>query len=490
MSMRMEHSMNVSTKLSHELRMAPHIIQSIEILTLPALELHNFIQEQLAENPVLETIEPIVEETNGSESNKNDEQEPKEEKQMDEESLNSFENLESSDLKEYFSEDTYIAKKTNYSEERDKKFEAMQNTAARPMSLSDYLYQQFQLFDLSEKVEKAGEYIIYNIDAMGYLRYPLEEIIKPIQEEVSIEDAEEALRYVQNLEPTGVGARSMEECLLLQLDEDSPDYASQKLIISKYLTDIYNNKYPKVAKDTGKSIEEIKSIVKSLQKLNPKPGSEYSAEETHVILPDLVVDFIDGDYVIRMEEDYIPQLCVSNLYRSYLEEKNKDRKTKNYIKKKMESANWVIDAIRQRQRTLYRVASEIIKHQRDFLDHGLSHLHPLKMEDVANTLEISVSTVSRAVIEKYIQTARGIFPLRFFFTGGIDKRGSEEKSESRVSVKHRISEIVINEDKSNPLSDEDIAEKLKAVGLDIARRTITKYRKALKIPSSRQRKVY
>ena len=458
-SMRLDFSLQ--QQLSTELRMAPHIIQSIEILTLPALELHTFIQEQLEINPVLETQEATDSQTKKEEQPAEDSQQ-----QIDENFLNNFENLESDDWREYFSEgsENYTVRK--YSDDKDKKFEALQNTAARPMSLSDYLYQQFQLFDLPEKIKKVGEYILYNIDEKGYLRYPLEDIIKPLEGEASTEDAELALTYVQKLEPAGVGARTIEECLLLQLDKNDPNYAFTRELIEKYLYDIYNNKYPKIIKETGKTLDEIKEAIASLQKLNPKPGDEYSAESTHIIMPDVVVEYIEDEYIIRLEEQYIPQLRISSLYRRLLDRENKNRKAKEFIKKKMESANWVIDAIKQRQRTLYRVAEEIVNHQREFLDHGLTHLKPLKMQDVADALNISVSTVSRAISDKYIQTPRGIFPLKFFFTGAIEK--CEGRNESRVSVKQRIQEIVDHEDKTKPLSDEEIAERLKTSGLNIA----------------------
>jgi len=487
--------MSMKQKLSTELRMAPHIIQSIEVLTLPILELQAFVQEQLEINPVLETLENSedMEESHPSLSSEEKQEEASEKdelKPVDEARLNSFENLELEGWDEFYSQDR-IAKRGD-DDDKDKKLEAMQNSADRPCSLQDHLFEQFRFSDLPEHLWPIGEQIIYNIDANGYLRYPLEEIVRGITPNPSIEHAQEALRYVQKLDPSGIGARNIQECLILQLLPQDPDYQFKKDLIEKYLQDISDNKYPKIAKELGRDIEEIKFAVEEIKHLNPKPGAKYGAEQSHIILPDVVIELVDGEYVIRMEDEYIPQLRINPYYMRLLQEEKADTElnsqAKDFIKKKIESANWVIDAIRQRQNTLYRVVAELVKNQRLFLDHGLNALKPLKMQEVADALQIHVSTVSRAISEKYIQTPRGIFPIKFFFIGSIDKKGGE--NESRVSVKQRVQEMINQEDKISPLSDEEIVERLKQSGLEIARRTVTKYRKALGIASSRRRKQY
>lgn len=491
-SMRLEMQMN--QKLTTELRMAPHIIQSIEVLTLPILELQTFIEEQLQSNPVLETEEreketdvspeePDIEASSATE-------ERQQENPVDEEALNDFENLERDDWSEFYSQD-HIGKRSD--EDKDKKMEAMQNSADKPISLQDFLFEQFRLLDMPENLRAIGQQIIYNIDSNGYVRYPLEEIVKSIDPIPSLEDAKKALQYIQKLEPPGIGATSMQECLILQLSPDDKDYYFKKELIEKYLYDIYYNKYPKIAKETGRKMEDINAAIASIRKLNPKPGAEYSTEQSQTILPDAIVELKDGEYVIRLENDYIPQLRISPYYRNMVEGKKQDQtdmnpQAKEFIKKKIEAAHWIIEAIKQRQNTLYRVVQEAVQRQRDFLDNGINHLKPLRMQEVADTLSIHVSTVSRAIADKYIQTPRGIFPIKFFFTGSIDKKDGE--TESRVSVKERVQDMILQEDKKNPLSDEQIVEKLKNAGLDIARRTVTKYRKALGLASSRRRKHY
>jgi RNA polymerase sigma-54 factor len=245
---------------------------------------------------------------------------------------------------------------------------------------------------------------------------------------------------------------------------------------------------PKVAKETGESIATIKEMLEEFKRFDPSPGSRFSAEEPHYIYPDVVVELVGDRYEIRLEDNSYPQLRVSQSYINMLRNKQVDPDLRKHIRKNVESAKWLIESIEQRKSTLYRVASEIVKRQRAFLDHGVKYLKPLKMQEVADALSIHVSTVSRAISDKYIQTHRGIFPMKFFFTGAA--QGSNGAVESRAGVKQKVKEIIDSEDKKNPLSDEEIVEKLKALGLDIARRTVTKYRKALKIPSSRQRREY
>ncbi len=525
-------NMEIGQKLNMEMRIAPHIIQSIEILTMPILELQTFIQQALENNPVLETVDTLESEEDSNLNREEDSfeennDESNKEATLDEEQLNSFENLEYGDWEEFYNQDRIVKK----GDDKDKKMEAMQNSADRPISLQDNLFQQFRLSDVPENLRPIGEQIIFNIDANGYLRYSLEEVIYTITPTPSLELAQEALRYVQRLEPAGIGARNIQECLILQLKEGEPDYSLKKELIEKYLEDIYHNRYPKIAKEIGRNIDDIKLAVEEIKRLNPKPGSEYSTEQSHIIMPDVVVEMIDGEYIIRMEEEYLPQLHINPYYINLLQigkeeartkdlkkkEENKgkdlkrkedlenknlsediiakedakakeDAEAKDFIKKKIDSAKLIIEAIQQRQNTLYRVVSELVKNQKLFLDHGINYLKPLKMQEVANALGIHVSTVSRAIAEKYIQTPRGIFPIKFFFTGSIDKKDGE--NESRVSVKQRVHEIIQQENKNNPLSDEEIVEKLKKSGLEIARRTVTKYRKALGIASSRRRKQY
>jgi RNA polymerase sigma-54 factor len=229
-------------------------------------------------------------------------------------------------------------------------------------------------------------------------------------------------------------------------------------------------------------------MIAYISTLDPKPGSSFSQETVHYITPDVIIEWVEGKYEIRLEDAFFPSLRINPSYKTIFQKERKNSKVREYIKKKLESARLLIEAIEQRQNTLYRVCREIVRKQKDFLDFGINHLKPLKMQEIADILGIDVSTVSRAIAQKYAQTHRGIFPIKFFFTGAIES--SSGLSESRVSVKQKVKEIIDNEDRKAPLSDDDIAARLKSQGLDIARRTVTKYRKSMGISSSRQRRVY
>ncbi len=423
----------------------------------------------------------------------------------------------------------------------DEKLEALQNTAGRPMSFQEYLEQQVHLLSPDLLGEDPGDMIelcsaiIYNIDDRGYLMYPIEEILQSLlaasaapaappdavaagdaaavekQESAappgpahlpgSSEEAplalrspptrdrlQKALEIVQSLDPPGVGGRDLKECLLLQLKRDGQEYGVETQIIEHFLEDLGANRLPKIAKALGMTVEEVKAAADLIASLNPLPGKLFGGESPNFIKPDVVVQEVDGKYEVRVESEHQPRLQVSSYYRDLYRHAGKDAELKKFVKKKLESAEWLIAAIRQRQSTLLRTAQEIVEIQKGFLDHGISHLKPLKMIEVAERVGVHVSTISRAISGKYIQTPRGIFDLKFFFTGGAVK--SDGSMEARGSVIQRIKDLVDKEDKASPLSDVDIVNKLKESDITLSRRTVTKYREAENIPSSRQRRSY
>jgi len=431
------------------------------------------IQDELEENPVLE-IKDVP--TDG------------EKKSTEEEEGKGGEYEKLADMEgewpDYFGQ----GRVDRASQEKDKKMEAMQNTAARPISLQEFLFQQFNLMGISEREREIGEKIIFNIDKNGYLQYPLEEIFDFENGGVNRPETEKVLSLVQGLDPPGVGGRDIVEVLLLQLDPNDPALLAKEKLLGNHLEDLLKNRLPKVAKTLGLSMEELKLLLGQIGILNPRPGTLYNNEEPRYIVPDVIVEMFDGEYVVRLENRYVPSLRISGMYRKMLRDKSSDVETRKFVRQKIEAARWLIEAIEQRQNTLYRVACEIFKVQLPFLDHGIAHMTPLKMQAIADSLEIHVSTVSRAIAEKYVQTHRGIYPLKFFFTGGTTN--SAGKDLSRATVRMRVKEIIEGETRSDPLSDEDIAIALQREGLDIARRTVTKYRKLLNIPSSRRRKEY
>ncbi|MGQ3685563.1 MAG: RNA polymerase factor sigma-54 [Candidatus Loosdrechtia sp.] len=473
-------------QLQQKMKLSPQIIQSIEILQLPLLALIEHVQQELVDNPVLEEV---VEDRKDEMLKEGEDITLSSDNNTDDVKKDEFDRLGeiAEDWRDYYSQT--IVRRNKFSEERDQKQEALENTAAKPMSLHDYLMGQASLVDIPDHLVEACENIIYSIDKAGYLASPLEEIMQSLEKPLAPEEIKEALKIVQSLEPPGVGARNLQECLLLQLDKRDPNYSFTKELLLNHLEDIEMKKYPLISKKTGQSLEAIKKQVEFIRTLNPKPGSVFCDETIPYVVPEIKVEYLDGKYeVFLIDNTNLPHLHISSFYKKFLNKNGTDNSTLQYIQKKIESAKWLIEAIEQRRSTLYKVACKIVELQEDFLNEGIQKLRTLKMQDVADVVGVHVSTVSRAIAHKYIQTPQGIFEIKFFFTGGF--QNVDGSMESWEAIRQKLSEIIAKEDKSNPLSDEEIAEKLHASGVAIARRTVTKYRRIMKIPSSRQRKVY
>jgi len=478
MQMRMEAFLQQRPEL--RMKLAPQIIQSIEILQLPTLELQQRLKQEMLENPVLEMQEALAED----EEEEMVEEAPREERADTDEDFDKMQQIEEA-VRDYGSQT--IRRVVDHSE-TDRKYEAMQNTAARPISLQDYLFDQYSLLDTPKDLRKAAENLIYNIDDDGYLQYGLQDIIESMDGQATLEQAERALGIIQKLDPPGVGARDLSECLLLQLRDDPEDHTLARRLIADHLEDLYMNRIPKVAKATGASLEEVKEAIEFVSHLNPRPGTAFSSQISPYVIPDVIVEYVDGGYEVQLEDDRLPRVYINSAYSRLLRDERTGEPAKEYIRKKIQAARWLIDSIEQRRNTLYKIARAIVDIQRPFLEKGVAHLVPLKMQTVAQATEVHVSTVCRAIADKYMQAPTGIFPLRFFFTGGT--RTTDGRVRSRKSVRQLVKQVIENEDKRSPLSDDEVAAKLQAQGLDIARRTVTKYRKALNIPSSRQRKAY
>lgn len=464
-------------RLEQQLRLAPQIIQSIEILQLNSLDLLDLVKQELCENEVLEEVaekgklDPLVEACGDPPARAADDD---------------IEHMESlGDWTDYFKR----RKNLSGDGDSDKKLEAMQNTAARPTNLRESLETDLRLLEAEPRLKELAARIIQCLDDNGYLNEPLEELAKTLGGDAPIEDIEAALRLIQQLEPKGVGARNLQECLLLQLDPADSKFGLKKRLLTEHFGDLSKNRLPKIAKEINESLESLKSTLSEMASLDPSPGSTVGQERAHYIHPDVLLEWTDGGYVVTLTDGHIPRLQLAPRYLRMVEKETSNTQLRDYLRKKVDSARWLIESIEQRQDTLYRVACEIFKHQRDFLDHGVANLRPLKMQNVADALGVHVSTVSRAVSNKYVQTHRGIFALKFFFSGSSGGNGTAEL-ESRASVRGFVEDMIKNEDKRNPLSDDEIAEKIHAMGLPIARRTVTKYRKAMRIPASRQRRVY
>ncbi|MBN2489319.1 MAG: RNA polymerase factor sigma-54 [Planctomycetes bacterium] len=476
--MRLELSMKA--RLEQQLRLAPQIIQSIEILQLPTQDLLELIEQELAENELLERQdladpETAPEEPDGAAATS-------EEDTRLQETLDRLESLED------WSDD-FAPRRRAGADEKDRKYEALQNTASRPATLEEHLLGQLRLGEAAPRIRGLAEYLALNLDESGFLTGEPEALLAGRREDYTAAETEEALALLRSLDPQGIGARNVRECLLLQLDPRCKDYYLLRELIEHHFDDLNKNKLPRIAKATGQPLEKITELRDFLATLDPAPGTAFQEARAVPIQPDVVVEWVDGRYEIQVQENYFPRLGISPRYRELLEREKNNPKVREYIRKKLESARWLIESIEQRKNTLFKVSREIVDRQREFLDNGIHYLKPLKMQEVADALGIHVSTVSRAIADKWLQCPQGIKPLKFFFTGATDVSGGGV--ESRVSVKTHIQELIQKEDPKNPLSDEDIMQTLcRDLGLHIARRTVTKYRKALAIPSSRQRRQF
>jgi len=483
--------MEASLQFRQEMRMrlAPQIIQSIEILQLPLIELRQRIDQELLENPLLDLTD-IEDQADAGETSP--EEEPAEERVADVtvESSNESEQYERlDDLTTYYHDFSggggYRARSLDGI---DAKQDAFENSPAPDISLEEHLRGQLTYVEMGDTVRQVCDNIIANLDSRGYLAHPLEEIVGSMEIEVGPNQAEEALRIVQALEPPGVGAREVKECLVLQLDRREEDYEFLRALITEHFDDILKNRYPKVVKEAGCTLDQLKAAVEKIAGLNPIPGSLFDTPRVPHVLPELRIEEVDGEYVVSLENTWLPSLAISNYYARRLQQKDLDPKTRDYLQKKLQSAQGFISAVQQRRATLYRVTDEIVRAQKEYFDKGRMHLKPLKMQEVADRVGVHVSTVSRAIADKYVQTPRGVSSLKYFFVGGLAKEDGD--MESWEVVRQKLLEVVEKEDKRKPLNDEEIAGELRKQGIDIARRTVSKYRKNLKIPSSRQRREY
>ncbi|GIW93943.1 MAG: RNA polymerase sigma-54 factor [Pirellulaceae bacterium] len=473
--------------------LAPRMIQSMEILQLPILELQERIEQELTENPVLEVVEEEPEEDEPvvlENPNLPTEDEKPLVVKADGNNAEDFERLSNLDeeIPEAF-DDSPRPSVNRLEEEADRQHDLMANLPDRPPSLQDYLLEQLRDMEVAPDVAEIAERIISTLDARdgGYFRGSLHDLVPREAGPQGLEKAKQALAIVQKMEPRGVGARDLRECLLLQLTPDMPYYRELKLLISNHLEDLRDNRIQAIAAATKLDIPTIYAAWEQLRRLNPRPAAQFAEEFTPVVVPDLYLEVgEDGKYQLRLEDDQLPSLRISEYYRRRLQDGTATPEEREFIKRKINSANWLIEAIEQRRNTLLKVAQAIVEHQWKFLEYGPEYIEPLKMQQIADKVGVHVTTVSRAVDDKWIQTPRGLFPLRRFFVGGTRSYDGEDVAWDVIRVK--LQEIIDHEDKSNPLSDDNLVKELAKHGLKVARRTVTKYRQKMGIPTARQRK--
>tara|TARA_Y100000589_G_scaffold104192_1_gene98531 strand:- start:54735 stop:56243 length:1509 start_codon:yes stop_codon:yes gene_type:complete len=501
----MQFETNQQMKLGQQMKLSPRMIQSMEILQMPLLALQERVDQELESNIALdiadgdgsgEVVDDRVDDTIDSQ-----------EMVVGEgtDGADDFQRLES--LERGYSEamdNEYSSSSFSPSRqagERDWKMDAMANLEGRGKPLADQLQHQWTFAEVDPEIEAAGLLLIQNITDEGLLGSDLETILEQhpeaVERGITLERLEAALPILQRwLDPPGIGARSTKECLLLQVEacqqqgDDSEDWEVVGRLIEEHMEDLVQNRLPRIASETGLTIDQVRDAMALMHRLNLSPGRELVQVDVPPIIPDVIVEYDqEADaYIAALCDGMLPPLRVSPRYREMAKDDSLDKETRGFISRNVSNAQWLIESINQRSNSLLRVVNVVLSRQREFFDLGPQHLKPMPMVDVAEQLGVHVATVSRAVADKWMQTPRGMIRLRRFFSGGTETESG--RNVSWEAVKEILREIVEGEDRSKPLSDEMLAVALKERGIDIARRTVVKYRQQLGIPPARLRKQF
>ena len=482
----MKAGMSQSTQLKQEIKINPRLYQAMDLLYMPLLDLQQHLKQELMNNPFLEMVEPEEEddEEEGQTEEAPAEEKPNDEIDWEEILLNGFDaggRHEEHEEKEYYEPVTV--------ETRD---------------LADHLRDQIQLLELSPRQRLLGDEFVGNIDEDGYLACPTDEILTSINDLVrstaeemdqdpldapiySQAELEEMLSIIQGLDPPGVGARDLRECLLLQLKDAGLEQSVPYRLVRDCFDELINHRWSEISKRFGISPSDVQKAADEIQKLDPKPGIKYSDTGDNYIIPDLIVEKIDGKYHVFLNDANLPRLKLSKAYQEIARDKKKfEGENKEFISNKLNSANWMIQAIEQRRQTMLKVMNFIVDRQREFFEKGVQYLKPLTLREVAEVINMHESTVSRVTNEKFVQTPRGVLPLKFFFSSGLSTTGGEDVSAR--GIKAQIEKLVSEEDPKHPLTDQAIVNILKESGVQIARRIVAKYRDQLGVLSARMRK--
>ncbi len=487
----MKISLSNQMRLEQRMKLAPRMIQSMEVLQLPLLALQEKIEAELNSNPVLELDEESPRQAQSEPVQSAESADERELVVRDEsDHVEDFQRLDniSEYYGDYFEGGSYRPARDDG--QADKKMEAMQNTAALDVSLIDSLREQWRLVEANDLVKAAGDLIIDYIDEKGYLSVRLEQLQNKEKYPFGLDELNQALKLIQKLEPTGVGARDLRECLLLQMEQAPDDMSLEMELVSSHWNDLLDNHLPRIAKKMNISLDCLSRALERMSKLDTSPGLSVGRSENHPISADIIVESDGtGGYMVNLMDARMPNLRVNNFYQKMSRDRSVDENTRQFLQKNIRSAQWFMDAIEQRKQTLLKVARAIVDYQKEFFDKGKLYLKPLPMAVIAEKVGVHIATISRAVAGKYMLSPQGILPLRGFFSGGTEDQQGNELSYD--AVKAKLQEIVDNEDKSNPLGDDELRAKLAEAGMgNIARRTVAKYRSILNIPTARFRKKY
>jgi len=474
--MELKPSLNMS--LRPALIMTPRLQQALKLLQVPTLELQQILKQEIMQNPLLEEVDEIAEQDDLARDDS-----PEEAANEEAEDPAEDDPIDWSDYMQDGLDRTYVP-------QGEQSVEFLEKVPVTRTTLAESLLEQLHFLNLPPEPMQLSEFLVGSLDDNGWLASPLEEIATAIGR--PLEECENALKLIQALEPNGVGARNLRECLLLQLEaKDQQDTLAFK-IVRDHFDHLVNRRFPEISRQLKCSLEEVQAAADSIATLNPRPGLQVSAEDPKYVTPDLIVERVDEDYVVLLNDRHLPRLRISSAYEGVLRDKKKSemsadqQKTREYINGKLSSARWLIQTIEQRRKTMIKVMNCIIREQRDFFDRGIAYLRPLTLQQVARQIEMHESTVSRVCSGKYVQTPRGVFELKFFFSSGLETEDGEDVSAR--TAKNIIKTLIDEEDKKDPLSDQRIAELLHEKGLRIARRTVAKYREQMSILPARFRR--
>jgi len=468
-------------KVAQKQILTPGLVQMVSVLALNRLELREMINQEMVANPVLEELsdDGVVSENYSDEAFIKAETE----KVPETEPANPFDEF---DIASFFNQ--YLDSGAGGNEHRESEQierPSFEKFLSSPQGLSEHLTWQLSVTICSETVREIADSIIGNLDEDGYLTASLEELAQ--NGRYSMEDVEEALAVVQEFDPLGVAARDLRECLLTQLRTLDPQNALAQQVVSDHLKQLQSNQLKEIARTLNRPVELVKRAVDVIKKLDPRPGLRYNKTETRLVEPDVYFRKVDDEWQVFMNEDDLPQLRLSPVYRRLLARDAADREVRNYVKERFSAAIQLLKNIEQRKHTILRVCQAIIRRQREFLDYGADHLKPMMIKEVAEEVGVHPSTVSRAVANKYAHTPQGVLELRAFFSESVN--GPEGSNMSLLTLKRLVKKMIEEEDSTHPLTDDQIAKKLDEAGIHVTRRTVAKYREDLRIPSTHQRRV-
>ena len=499
----------LSQELKQEQRqiLTQRMIQSMEILQLTCQQLEQRIDMELEQNPVLElgtepaadTDEPPLNTDSADKFDLDGDGDlPQTDELEPEFRLETFENTNATEefsIADEFAQnyvdtiDEAPIRSQNWLEEQDSlRADIFANVEGPGETLQEHLEYQLNWYNLPEPLLEMTLRIINNLDSGGYFPHKLEDFLGENHTSEELALAQEALALVRGLEPAGVGGKDLRECLLLQVDPNSEHAELLRILITSCLEEIATNRLPNIAKKYAYSLEVVQGAVEELRHFHPRPGAAFGGTVAAVLVPDIIVEKMEtGEYIVRLENGRTPQLRVSKHYKNLLDNRATDRETRAYIRQKVGAARWILDAIGQRRDTLLRISQAMVTHQTDFFEKGQQALKPLKMQQIADITGMHVTTVSRACDEKWMSSPQGVFPLRRLFVGSLASADGEETVANDV-VRLKLRELIDKEDKKAPLSDDAIVKMLESEGVQVARRTIVKYRQLMNIPSSRGRR--